>query len=306
MSTEFITSLPPPGKLLSGYDRTLPHSSQPSQAPATFHDAMSIREEVFVKEQAVPLENEFDADDPRSWHWVTYVSVGASHSSSSASKTDASEKSTKPSQQELGHRRQSSSGPKDPPTSSRLPVGTVRLVPPPHPPHPEPGSAHQIDNSEASASAPASPKSPSGRRRSGDSKAHSSHNPNNEPYIKLARLAILKPYRKLGLAKLLVDSALEWASQHPEDMVPRVSATDREARRLSEGSGDYHDGGQEGELADGRWHGLVLCHSQKHLEGLYKRWGFVRDKSLGEWDEEGIAHVGMWRRVKIKDKGGRA
>ncbi|KAI9726366.1 MAG: hypothetical protein M1828_001640 [Chrysothrix sp. TS-e1954] len=304
MSTEFITSLPPPGNLLSGYDRTKPHKSQPAQAPATFHDVMSVREEVFVKEQSVPLENEFEADDPRSWHWVTYASVGASHGSSSASKSASNDLTCGSGEQQRGHRRQSSSGPKDPPTSSRLAVGTVRLVPPPHPPHPEPGSTHQIDNSEASASAPASPKSHSGRRQS-DSKAHSSHNPHNEPYIKLGRLAILKPYRKLGLAKLLVDAALEWAAQHPEDMVPHVSATDREARRMSEGSGDGIGEGHEDDLSDERWQGLVLCHSQKHLEGLYKKWGFARDKSLGEWDEEGIAHIGMWRRIKVKDRTGR-
>jgi predicted GNAT family N-acyltransferase len=31
---------------------------------------MEVREQVFVKEQNIPLENEFDADDARSCHWV--------------------------------------------------------------------------------------------------------------------------------------------------------------------------------------------------------------------------------------------
>lgn len=54
----------------SGYDRKLPSSEQPENIPQTFLDAMEVREQVFVHEQGVPLDNEFDADDARACHWV--------------------------------------------------------------------------------------------------------------------------------------------------------------------------------------------------------------------------------------------
>jgi len=34
---------------------------------------MVVREAVFVDEQKVALENEFDEEDPRCWHWVLYA-----------------------------------------------------------------------------------------------------------------------------------------------------------------------------------------------------------------------------------------
>jgi hypothetical protein len=69
MGTPFITFLGPSD--LSGYDRTKRHNEQPAHIPKTFIDAMEVREEVFVKEQGVPLTNEFDSDDSRSCHWVS-------------------------------------------------------------------------------------------------------------------------------------------------------------------------------------------------------------------------------------------
>lgn len=96
--------LAPPGTSIASYDRRAPYTSQVESIPSVFLDAMSIREEVFVKEQKVPLENELDADDARSWHWVTFASVGSSKSVAS-----------------------SSSNLKRGSTASRVPVGTVRL-----------------------------------------------------------------------------------------------------------------------------------------------------------------------------------
>lgn len=54
---------------LDGYDRKRPSSEQLESIPKTFIDAMEVREEVFVKEQKVPLDNEFDSDDYRACHW---------------------------------------------------------------------------------------------------------------------------------------------------------------------------------------------------------------------------------------------
>lgn len=68
---------------------------------------MTVREEVFVKGQGVPLSMEADVDDARSCHWVAYTTPA-----------------------EAG--------------AIPIPVGTIRLVPFPHDPHPLPGSAWDI------------------------------------------------------------------------------------------------------------------------------------------------------------------
>jgi len=69
MGTPFIAFIGPTN--LDGYDRKLPPSQQPSSIPKTFLDVMDVREAVFVQEQAVPLDNEFDSDDARACHWVS-------------------------------------------------------------------------------------------------------------------------------------------------------------------------------------------------------------------------------------------
>jgi hypothetical protein len=75
MGTPFINFLGPSD--LSGYDRDKEPSEQPSNVSQIFLDAMEVREEVFVKEQGVPPENEYDSDDPRACHWVRMmVSIG--------------------------------------------------------------------------------------------------------------------------------------------------------------------------------------------------------------------------------------
>lgn len=113
------------------------------------------------------------------------------------------------------------------------PVGVVRLVPPPHPPHPN-GNIYQ----------------------------------NEEPYIKLTRVAVLASFRGRGLGKALPEKALAWATKHGN------------------------------EIADG-WRGMVLIHAQTTVEKLYQQLGFQTDSNLGQWDEEGIRHIGMWRRIDI-------
>lgn len=68
MGTPFIAFIGPTN--LDGYDRKQSPSEQPGNIPKTFLDAMEVREEVFVHEQGVPLDNEFDTDDARACHWV--------------------------------------------------------------------------------------------------------------------------------------------------------------------------------------------------------------------------------------------
>lgn len=264
MTTEFFAMLPPPGKAaLSNYIRSKPNDEQPDSVPSVFREAMSVREAVFVHEQNIPLENELDDDDARCWHWVTYVSVGASSSNAADSDT--------------GKRGRVGS------TASRMAAATIRLVPPPH-------SAHTTSTSDGPAAPPA-------RQHS---RHASSGSMEEEQYIKLGRLATLAPFRKLGLAKLLVDNALTWAAEHADEIVPRVSATDREAARLEAGESDQEAMSKEWDKET--WKGLVLVHAQKSVQQWWQARGFELDESLGEWVEEGIMHVGMWKRIALKSR----
>lgn len=76
-----IALLPPTTSISKTYSPTLrsciqqtsPPSSSLPPTPQTFLDAMVVREAVFVDEQKVALENEFDEEDPRCWHWVLYA-----------------------------------------------------------------------------------------------------------------------------------------------------------------------------------------------------------------------------------------
>ncbi|KAI9810101.1 MAG: hypothetical protein M1827_006712 [Pycnora praestabilis] len=257
MSTEFITFLAPPGESITGYDRTAPSTSQASPVPETFKEAMSIREEVFVHEQHVPLENEFDADDSRSFHWIVYASVSNAQGGSPNSGAEDRKNSA----------------------TNRMPVGTIRLVPPPHPPHPKPGTTHAIDNAEAEGP------------DADETMSKTSFHDGKEPYIKLGRLATLPAYRGLGLGRLLVNGALDWASKNPQAILPLRSPTSREAARVESGSSEAQE----------QWHGLVLLHAQKSVQGMWGKYGFDTDGSMGVWDEEGIDHVGMWKRIQVKE-----
>ncbi|RAH54789.1 acetyltransferase, GNAT family [Aspergillus piperis CBS 112811] len=100
----------------------------------------------------------------------------------------------------------------------------------------------------------------------------------SEPYVKLTRVAVVKEWRGYGLGRVLVDEALRWAAQNPGEI--------QQAFRDVAG-------------VEGEWKGLVLVHAQVQVEGMYKRLGFETDEALGRWDEEGIEHVGMWRRVSV-------
>lgn len=189
--------------------RPSPSDPRPANNPPTFTDAMTVRNIVFVEEQGCSPDTELDEDDPRSWHWVLYDTAREHH----------------------------------------LPVGVIRLVPPPHAPH------YSGENSNASR----------------DLMEQCQH---QQPYVKLTRVGLLPAYRGSGLGRFLVDLALEWAANHPCE----VSAA------LTTGE---------------RWTGLVLVHAQVQVEEVYARMGFVTDNSMGRWIEEGIAHVGMWKSVKV-------
>jgi predicted GNAT family N-acyltransferase len=180
----------PPGDIIA--PNGFPAHPRPHGAPKVFLDAMDVRIEVFCDEQKCALENELDEDDPRSWHFVLYM-------------TD-----------ENGIEEAGS---------------VIRIVPPPHGPHPNGYSDR-----------------------------------NEEPYLKLGRVATLAKARGKGLSRKLTDEAFRWL------------ATNRQ-------------------VLPAGWKGLVLTHAQVSVEKMYMKLGFVTDKKLGRWDEENIEHLGMWKRI---------
>jgi predicted GNAT family N-acyltransferase len=264
--TEFLSMQPPPQEAVKDYDNTKPHTQQKISIPQVFGDAMSVREEVFG-EQGVPLEAEFDEDDRRSWHWVVYASVAVT----SNGKTD-------------DERRASAS-------AGRLAVGTIRLVPPPH------GPNKYIKTAELKEGDKHPDADPPPYISDEVQKKHPT-----EPYIKLGRLAILKEYRSLGLSKLLINTALEWASKHPDSIRPPPSPTTMEAAN------------QLGHAIEKAvvWNGLAMIHAQVSVEKMWAKHGFTEElrnekgeievSKEGRWDEEGIQHMGMWKRLKVDNR----
>ncbi|EEP79413.1 predicted protein [Uncinocarpus reesii 1704] len=135
--------------------RPTPSNPAPSCNPHVFNDAMDVRTMIFVNEQGCSPESEFDEDDPRSWHWVFY----------------------------------------DGRADKQIPIGVIRLVPPPHPSHEtllrDSGASHQLER----------------------------HAEPEEPYVKLTRVGLLPAYRGMGLSRKLVDTALDWAAEHKHEVV---------------------------------------------------------------------------------------
>jgi predicted GNAT family N-acyltransferase len=276
--SNFVALLEPPGLALDSWDHNKRVTDQPNDFPRIFLDAMIVREDVFVDEQKCSLVNEVDEDDPKSYHWVVYASIGS-----------PSPSATTPQQGfgSLNGAALNGDTEQSPitPSASSIPIGTIRLVPPPHPPHP----------------LPAAPISHNAVTVHAVPKYH-------EPYVKLTRLAVSAPYRHLKLGRLLVNTALNWASSHPNEVQPLHNPTElEEARakvRLDIDRGILAD--EEEVEKSQKWKGLVLIHAQKERLKFWEKMGFVHDEGLGEWDEEGILHVAMWRRVDIKeDKNGR-
>jgi len=262
--SEFVDAIQPLHERLKLYDRSKPSSEQakndaadPAKAiPQGFIDAMTVREEVFVQEQKVPLENELDDDDERSFHWVVYASIPVKQKSP-----------------ELPHQNGHADPNRRISTSTKIPIGTIRLVPPPHAPHPTPGTHHKADALD-------------GDLRKDSTAVHDG----KEAYVKLGRLAVIPEFRKAGISRLLIETALAYARDHPYDLMPRHDPTKVEALRQESDRGVGMD-----------WRGLVLVHAQVGVQKVWKRYGFHTDESMGVWDEEGIDHVGMWKRIVVSD-----
>lgn len=105
--------------------------------------------------------------------------------------------------------------------------------------------------------------------------------------MKLGRIAVLKEFRGSGIAKLLANAPLVWAMQNPTFFNPSITSMGME--KMGASSLD--------EIPV--WKGLICVHAQEHVVKAWEKWGFQLDEGMGTWVEEGITHVGMFRRLNI-------
>jgi predicted GNAT family N-acyltransferase len=265
MGTPFITFLGP--SRLEGYRAGKPRELQPSCIPSPFLDAMEVREAVFVSEQGVPLENEFDSDDCRSCHWVIYASVN---------KTE-----------EVEVRDEDGNVVKPRKSSTRsTPIGTIRLVPFPHEPHPVVNGKYWNNVLEGQGNSSSEPELVSAMKPYIIDRPTSFHD-GKEPYVKIGRLAVVKEFRGHRLAGLLIQAVLAWLKKNPTYFNPSIKELGLENMAVS----------NERDIP--KWQGLVCIHAQESVTAFWRKWGFEIDEGMGKWWEEGIPHVGMFHRLEV-------
>ncbi|KAF5019926.1 hypothetical protein F66182_8049 [Fusarium sp. NRRL 66182] len=269
MGTPFINFLGP--SKLEGYKRGVSIEEQPPTVTQTFLDAMEVREQVFVEEQNVPAENEFDSDDSRSCHWVVYASVN---------KTEAGE--VRDEEGNVVQPRRSS--------TRSTPIGTIRVVPFPHERHPKDGGKYwngvlEGENDDKTQNLQSSP----AMKPYISDRATTLHD-GQEPYVKLGRLAVVKEFRGHRIAGLLISTVISWLKANPSYFDPSIKEYGLEQLNAT----------TEKEIP--QWKGLVCVHAQKQVEDYWKRWGFEVDEGMGTWWEEGITHSGMFMRLEIGEK----
>lgn len=274
MGTPFMNFLEP--SKLEGFQHGAPRDSQPATIPPAFLDAMEVREKVFVAEQGVPAENEFDADDPRCCHWVAYASVN---------------------RRESPEVRDDKGNVVQPRASSThtVPIGTIRLVPFPHEPHPVRGGEYwngvlkgEAEKKQGSGSSGGAPELVP-QKVFGVDRATSMHD-GKEPYLKLGRLAVVKEFRGHRIAGLLVNTLLRWIKANPSYFDPSIKEL------------GLRQVGASNDKEIPRWRGLVCVHAQRQVVGVWEKWGFQIDEAMGEWWEEGIPHVGMFQRLDVENR----
>ena len=181
--SDFVNFICPLKERLSLYDPSRRPYDQPRNdaagptrsIPHGFIDAMEVRAQVFVDEQKIPLEKEMDEDDQRSFHWVAYASVSDKGGRKASGSRGAEDEKAK------AHRRTS--------TSTKVPIGTIRVVPPRHGPHPN------------------------------DVQRTAMHD-GVESYVKFSRLAVVPEFRKTGISSLLFSTALAFVRERPDELMP--------------------------------------------------------------------------------------
>ncbi|EEA26504.1 hypothetical protein TMatcc_005217 [Talaromyces marneffei ATCC 18224] len=173
-------------------------------------------------------------------------------------------------QQHRKHQTQDEDGAGD--EGPKQAVATIRLVPAPHIAH-----THLCNASESTAAGDAN-----GKQFDYD------YDYDHEPYVKITRVAVLAPFRGYGLSRLLMRTVEEWAARNKrviDEMYARF-ASQQGAEIVGKGPGK-------------EWNGLIGLHAQTQVERMYAALGYETDESMGRWDEEGIDHVGMFKRVDI-------
>jgi predicted GNAT family N-acyltransferase len=268
MGTPFVTILEP--SKLEGYRPGLPSDAQPSSVPQTFVDAMEVRNKVFVEEQGVPAENEYDVDDERSCHWVVYASINQTE-----------EAEVRDEEGNVVQPRKSS--------TRSTPIGTCRVVPFPHEPHPQVG-AHYYNGIMTDAEGNKIEQEDGPLEVSFGKDRQTTFHDGREPYVKVGRLAVIKEFRGHGIAGLLVNTALAWLAQNPTYFDPSI-------RELG-----LEQVGASSETEIPKWGGLVCAHAQTAVKAVWAKWGFEADEGMGEWWEEGMSHTGMFQRLQTSPK----
>jgi GNAT superfamily N-acetyltransferase len=149
-------------------------------------------------------------------------------------------------------------------------VGTLRLIPYPHGPHPEPGGNYEAPGEDA----PVEASETFFRRPPPEYQVHraTSLHDGKEPYLKLGRLCVIEEFRGRKFANLLVQAALNWASENPHFWKEEVP----------------------------EWKGLVFAHAQEPAIPLWQKNGFVTDEEVGSCDVVGIRHYGLFQRVNVR------
>lgn len=272
--------------------------------PQLFLAAHKVRFEVFVTEQHCSAANEIDADDATSWHWVIYAPPSPPPppppQDGPRAWLESSLVDKAPKEEESGNNnndKKDNNKLKDDELRSVIPVATIRLVP------------FSLSRSTVA------PPSGEGGAAAADQQQQASHTATKmwngtEAYIKLGRLATLRSHRGLGFGRVLIDSALKWAVENASTLSvrrqPRRVGDEEEEQEDSVVVDGHEKAREEGEEEGNEWNGLVLVHAQRDVEGWYRSvGGFVTDAGMGVWIEEGIEHVGMWRRLDLgKGKGG--
>ena len=242
-----VTIYPPPGPSILNLRSQVIKSptsvaSAQRELPSDLESAVALRFTVFVDEQKASPESEIDSDDARSWHWVVL-----------ADRRDAISLS------DNGRHVHKDGGIQ----KEQIVASTLRLVP-------------------VSSSAAVIQEISSEGLAAGPIKRRTALWDGFEPYIKIGRVATLPSHRGMGLGKLLIESAVEWAGRH------------REILRHSTES--FVEGNMESS-SENQWNGLILVHAQTAVKGFWEKMGFLEDVGMGVWFEEGCEHIGMWRRV---------
>lgn len=311
-----VQLLPPPGPsvlLLSTDDVSLPQGQGTSTEAQLFLAALKVRFEVFVIEQHFSAANEIDTDDATSWHWIIYAIPSPPpndrpprawlESPSPVGKAPEEGEGNNNNEYKNDNKNNNNNNNrkiKDDESESVIPVATIRLVPfSPSPP-----------------TAAAGP--PSGEGGAATAEQQQQQQPTHtatkmwngtEAYIKLGRLATLRSHRGLGFGRVLIDSALKWAVENASTLSSSVRRQPPRVTGEGEGEGEKEndeekDEEEEKEDKEGNgWNGLVLVHAQRDVEAWYRSvGGFVTDEGMGFWMEDGIEHVGMWRRLDLRGK----